>query len=96
MTEQQNMAKAQADAAVARAKAATARAKAARGTANAMQAKTVRAKARLDKVRRVDIKVLNVIRAYAREIKSGKAAFEGWVTDAKTGICYRVTGMAVS
>lgn len=96
MTEQQNKVKAQADAAVARAKAATARAQAARGTANAMQAKAVRAKARLEKLSRVDIKVLNVIRAYAREVKSGKAAFHGWVTDAKTGICYRVTGIAVS
>lgn len=96
MTAQQNMAKAKADAAVARAKAATERAKASRGTANALQAKAVRAKARLEKSRRVDIKVLNVIRAYAREVKSGKAAFHGWVTDAKTGICYRVTGIAVS
>ena len=96
MTEQQNKVKAQADAAIARAKAATARAKAARGTANAAQAKAVRAKARLDKVTRVDIKVLNVIRAYTREVKSGKAAFEGMVTDAKTGTCYKVTGVAVS
>jgi len=96
VTAQQNMAKERADAAIAKAKVATAKVKAAKQQANAMQAKAARAKARLDKVRRVDIKVLNVIRAYTREVKSGKAAFEGMVKDAKTGTCYKVTGVAVS
>jgi len=90
------MAKQRADAAIAKAKAAKVRADAARGTANTLHAKAARAKARLEKVRRVDIKVLKVIRAYTREVKSGKAAFEGMVTDDKTGTCYKVTGVAVS
>ena len=90
------MAKERADAAIAKAKAAATKAKAARQNVLVANAKAARAKARLDKVRRVDIKVLKVIRAYTREVKSGKAAFEGMVTDDKTGTCYKVTGVAVS
>ena len=96
MTGQQNMARQRVEKATADAKAAIGKAKAAVDKAKAARSKAQRAKARLDKASQVKIGALRVVSAYARETKSGKAAWNGVLEDKRAGVSYKVSAVAIS